>query len=493
MHIAHKPNRWRFPVDKRQTSDDAPSAAGIASATVATVSDQETAATQSLLLAATNTATDSTTIDPTVPLAGSAAIMTLTTSDELSATSTASASPTAASASSSATSAKLSSDLSKLSDGAVVGICFGVFAVLALLLLIVRWVLKKWVRADDHAKGDERKTEPWSKLGEDDDRWDGMGHAPPQSTIFPNGPGGGGNATGGAQLEKSPIGTVKSKASDYADFSMFKKSNSLRSNAHSTEEKSPSHEGAFDATTMPNFAKYTPDLAQQFAEDAAATSDRSYKGRADGAPVVSWDGQTVGDDSFLSMRSVRMSEAPLSSSPGFGAVRQMSDVTVSSPLHRWEQAEVITPIETDIGEASHGQNPFADTVQEDPRRSMSNPFFGAQEAMNPFADSSSATRTHSNHPARRSSVKTNVRIDSVMSDHSTVMGRGEVQQQRTMQNLLAALDTDVPRAIPGAATGDDRLSVGVTPSMISELYTAEEGDDGESVSHFPMPPTPKAA
>ncbi|TFY68536.1 hypothetical protein EVG20_g3522 [Dentipellis fragilis] len=351
---------------------------------------------------------------------------------------------------------------SSISTGAVVGISVGVFAFLACLILFVRWTLKRMApkrgvarsrnapspsspsRSAPGSKGS--KPEPWTKLGDDDDRWEGMEKP----------------ASAHAQPEEKDI---TEKTSENDGLRLFNKTPSLRS---VSDEKALTSEGGhnFDMSTMPNFAKYHPELAEEYAK----APERPFATRADGSPVVSWDGETA-HDSFLSLSSARVS-ATDAMSPTAVMARQTPQAT-ASVLHHWESAEVLTMDDTKA-EDSPEPNPFADEVEN--RKSVANPFFNAQSVMpvsrsnnNPFSDNHSV-RT------RRSSIKTARRSD--VSEASTIRGNG------AMQSLIAALDTpDIPDN-----KKRDTIRSSIQASIESGYLTAE----GESVSNFPMPPTPKA-
>ncbi|KAA1467575.1 hypothetical protein DENSPDRAFT_253819 [Dentipellis sp. KUC8613] len=425
----------------------APSAAGIGGQSAAILS---AAPTGSLLLSEGDAAAPTSVFQPLVSNG-----VTVTTTP---------VSPTTSSASPTSTpDADSSHDSgSSISTGAAVGISVGVAAFLACLILFVRWTLKRTTpkrgvarsrnapspsspsRSAPGSKGS--KPEPWTKLGDDDDRWEGM-EKPASARALPE--------------EKD----ITEKTSENEDLRMFNKTPSLRS---VSEEKALTSEGGhnFDMSTMPNFAKYHPELAEEFAK----APERPFATRADGSPVVSWDGETA-HDSFLSLSSVRAS-ATDTMSPTAVMARQTPQAT-ASVLHHWESAEVLTMDDNKV-EDSPEQNPFADEVEN--RKSAANPFFNAQSAMpvsrgnnNPFSDNHSV-RT------RRSSIKTARRSD--VSEVSTIRGNGAIQ------SLIAALDApDVPDN-----KKRDTIRSSIQASIESGYLTAE----GESVSNFPMPPTPKA-
>lgn len=435
MHIARNHHV------KRQSSDDplsVASAAGIGSATTAAATP--VIATGSLLLASQS-----------VEAVSASFNLIATASGAITVSSTPSAAISPSPSSSAVAAGAASSGSSSISMGTVIGICVGAFAGLAVLVLFVVWILKRTAPTSSrraqggpsassphNARGEDdrrrSRLEPWSKLGDDDDRWDGMHHA----------------------AEKAGDHSVESDK-----FSMFHKTPSMRS---ASDEKGHND---FDMSTMPNFATYHPDLAEEFAK----APERPFMGRIDGAPVISWDGETVGDDSFLSMRSVRMSDtAVVATSPTTVMARQTPQAT-SSALHRWESAEVLTMDITDTPapQDDESKNPFADEVEH--RKSAANPFFNAQPGVthNPFSDTYTVKGRN-----RRSSVKS--RSISTTSDG----------HEQAMQSLIAALD--IPETLSPTPERDMASRVSMQPSINSELLTA----DNETMSAFPMPPSPKA-
>ncbi|THH16110.1 hypothetical protein EW146_g4484 [Bondarzewia mesenterica] len=454
MHIAPKH------LVKRQAADTlpaAPSADGIGAEITASAG----AAATSAPLLVTNGAGAVIATDSVPLIFGSGGAITVTSSTPV--TSTTSSAPSTSAAASVSTSGSTS-----ISTGTVVGICVGVFAGLAILILIVLWYLKRsapkprqrGVRGPTspstarNATGeDERRRsrmEPWSRLGDDEDRWEGMG---------------------GQNTEKN---VDKSAESD--KFSMFHKTPSMRTVSDEKGTPSEGHDN-FDMSTMPNFAKYHPELAEEFAK----APERPFMGRVDGAPAISWDGETVGDDSFLSLRSVRMSDSGVL--PTTVMARQTPPATTST-LHRWESAEVLTmdiadapEVHDEIQKSDRDENPFADEVQR--RKSVANPFFNAQATTthNPFADANSVRSPRS----RRSSVKT--RSVSSNSDADTIR---PAPNNHAIQSLIAAL------SIPDNSSAGDRNAssrASMQPSINSELYTPAS----ETMNSFPMPPpTPKA-
>ncbi|KAF7791678.1 hypothetical protein EIP86_002701 [Pleurotus ostreatoroseus] len=273
------------------------SASGLGGASVASGSPTETA---SLILATGGTASDSFTFSPSLvsPVV----------------TSTSASSP--ASASQTATSAGVKSDSIAIST--VVGACVGTFAGLALLISLFVWCTRHAstkarnmprspVAAHRNARGEAEQERTrsglWNKLDDD---------AMPPATR---------------QMSQREI--------DEKNFPMFKK------RSPSTRTTKTAKVLADHGIDMPplELSKYHPHLAEEL---ALQSPDRPFAAAAQ-APHrqesgVSWDGETVGDDSFLSLRSVRIESGAISPTL---AMAKMTPPAMS-PLHRWESAEVLS-------------------------------------------------------------------------------------------------------------------------------------------------------
>lgn len=158
--------------------------------------------------------------------------------------------------------------------------------------------------------------------------------------------------------------------------------------------------------TLQTFDKYHPNLAAEMASQAVDVGDqiitrpapvRTFLGRLDMGPAVSWDGETLKTDSFRSGQSGLPVAAPMLSK------EKMTPVAIVSDAHHWERAEVLHTDHSSVA-ASSSQDPFTDTSSASLKRAASNPFFNAQEkaskrtpATNPFGDppSSMASVAHS--------------------------------------------------------------------------------------------------
>lgn len=344
----------------------------------------------------------------------------------------------------------------------VIGACVGAFLASVMLILLGVWCYKYSGRRPKRARGmsttlDSRnvegnnqrrrsRLEPWNKLEEKEpvDVWEGMIPASSTKEVIAYPP--------SVRTTTAASGTLDKLGS------MFKKTPSMRS----TDERSFTSHGHDDfgdrLAGSAQFAKYHPNLAEELAK--TVTPMRAVLTRQDSA-AISWGGDTVtGDDAYFGrINSSHLSTTSEAVSPTYVTVKS-TPIATTSPLHRWESAEVM---HYDESQKSQPQNPFADIDSErssSDRKSIHNPFFNAQDSSvpkrrqsNPFADA---------RPAR--------------SLTHTVDG-----SEDRMQSLLSALNIS-PEAV------QERIRVAsMHPSVIS---TGSAYDDDTSVADFPLPPTP---
>lgn len=256
---------------------------------------------------------------------------------------------------------------------------------------------------------------------------------------------------------------------------------------NSGEKSSDDHGNRESIGTMQHFAKYHPGLAEEMASKSADLGYvvvtkpppvQRFMGRtqADGVPTISWDGDTVGGDSFLSMRSCLSGTM----SPTMTMAKFTPPATVSGS-HRWESAEVghIDVYGSEMSEAGDSRNPFADaaSVKSGISRRVTNPFFNAQEksqkrtllanttpGSNPFADS--------NTPTQRPFLEVEARSNSDASSSNS----------RAMQCLIAALDMPAEAGLRVSSMRSSHYSHNSTIMSCDEV-------DAVSVTAFPYPPT----
>jgi len=373
-------------------------------------------------------------------------------------------------------SAALSSD-SSIPVGTVVGACVGAFVGLALLLYLCYLYSKRHLGGGAAREGNRGRDENWKKLDENQDKWAGMPTSPNSSR----------------EMEE------KNRA-------LFKKSPSM----HTTRTKLSDDDHGYGIPPF-EFSKYHPNLAEELSLEkparpfAGAAAQRSDSG-------VSWDGSTVHDDSFLSMRSVRVDSGTMSPTL---VMAKMTSAALSNPVHKWESAEVLTMEEEDVTGPKEVHNPFVDVNEQ--RRSVANPFFNAQELQrsgtrrnrsrsnsrsgrarsvsdtisrtasiatyrqserisNPFTDIQEVPVYHVSPPGLRDHTHN----DSVASGSSASMFG-----QHAMKSLIAALDLtqeEVEERLRVVSMQDSNMS------RFSTISGAETEADIATVRQFPMPP-----
>lgn len=367
------------------------------------------------------------------------------------------------------------SSSSSISTGTLIGAIVGAIAVFIVLVSLAVCFYKRSGKKVKRTRGaalpsplsDSRnargnaerrlsRKEPWAKMEgvgrqdekEDVDVWEGMvpspatdkGLTPPPRAIT--------RETGSAAGTLDKLNT------------MFKKSPSIRSNDGTSSEGHSQLEFGETLAGSAQFAKYHPHLAEELAK--TVTPVRAQMGREEAAPI-SWDGETVGDDSFLSLRgaSARIESSHLSSASS--AMSPLVVKVASTPLathsepHRWESAEVLHYESED-----EAQNPFADDTES--RKSLNNPFFNAGQA--------------ASMPRRRGSNPFSDASESRPLTHAT-----QDSSDRAMQSLIAALNVS-PEDV------QDRLRIASMQSVgASVMSSGSAMDDVTSVTEFPLPPT----
>lgn len=387
----------------------------------------------SLLLGSTETSAPAAT-DPFVP--GQATITVISSS-----------APTQTDASSSS-----SSDSSvPISTGAIVGITIGVFLVIIGAMLAIYTYFKR--RTLSRARHTVARAPPPAVRGAEGARDPGRERQWNQKS---------GGDRGEGKVKSSP-GSSGRKRPDSTNLALFEKDLSVRSASDEKVTASENHD--FDPSSMPNFAKYHPYLA-----DDLATLPPSHP---EGSTVVSWDGSVTSGDPLLSLHA----SASDTMSPTAVIARQTPQAT-DSAQHRWESAEVLIMDEATAERPSVysdvSQDPFNDSSaprpsigdnDSDPRVGR-NPFFNASQH-NPFSDRSTRSRKSSVSTAKRS------RTNSV-SSAGTVRAHAS---EGALLSLIAALNN------PPAASEEQTTRTSVQ-TVATSIYAPTESD-------FPMP-APKA-
>ncbi|KAK7454634.1 hypothetical protein VKT23_011387 [Stygiomarasmius scandens] len=349
--------------------------------------------------------------------------------------------------------------------GTVIGACVGAFVGAVVIISIGIWLYRRSDakhRKRSPSRSARRKSDTWNRLGDDEDKWEGM------------------NKTREVSSGTTIAAGVDTAAEPMEKLTMFKKSSPSIRTAYTTQTHTDEAPTNFNFDHP--FAQYHPNLARELASthETEQPTVKPFTNRAEAVP--SWDGgdASVGG-SFLSLRSNRLSGTM---SPTFDMAIPTPPLTSSDP-HRWESAEVINfegqsaEIVDPSNEASNSNNPFLHDT-EIRRKSANNPFFGAQsdqrrpsvskskgrditpgsvttpplESKNPFSDDhDTETRTHT-------------AVNSVSSSASN---------DRAIQSLLAALEV-APEA--------SRV-ISMQPSVLSanSMYTEED-----VTAAFPIPP-----
>ncbi|GJE88590.1 hypothetical protein PsYK624_046730 [Phanerochaete sordida] len=393
---------------------------------------------------------------------------------------------------------KGSSSSSSVALSTVIAACVGAFAGMALLVCIFIWwsrhpttksrnLPRSPMAENRNARGREEQERTrsglWDRL--DENKWEG----------------------GSAAVQP-----MSQQEADEKNFSMFKKrSNSTRT----TRTAKVMEEHGFDLPPI-EISKYHPGLAKELALEQP---ERPYAARQESG--VSWDGETLGDDSFLSLRSVRIESGAMSPTMGMA---KMTPPAMPSQLHRWESAEVLTIGDSPTAGPSEISNPFSDAY-EDKRKSHSNPFFNAG-GVNRVGSrrSRSNSRGHARRPSRsQSTVRPRVVSevgstidpfadladpppaialpdvvlpDGTAHEHSLSVTSEDaeeafVESDRAMQSLIAALDL-------GQQSDDARLRVQSTHSAASvqpspaSRYSFQSDDVGVARDYPPSPVSPQA-
>jgi hypothetical protein len=229
-------------------------------------------------------------------------------------------------------------------------------------------------------------------------------------------------------------------------------------------EKSSETHNRESVGTMQHFVKYHPGLAAEMASQGAIAGVNSkvakpppvlrLMGRStDLAPPVSWDGETVGGESVMSLHSSWSNSA----SPMMMATAKSTPPTTSSFLHRWESAEVVH-VDSEVSEDGELPNPFADS------RASSSSIRSSSKGRNPFFSGR-------DHPVRRTLLP---------DTHKNPFADPDAPSRDSSDpilSLIAALEQPM----------SDRVV-----SFQSSLYSRMTGDDGDStisVTAFPYPPT----
>ncbi len=372
-------------------------------------------------------------------------------------------------------SASTASSGSQLALGTVIAVSIGAFGGLGLLLYASWWwfsrsTSKARIRARNGSTADLRNARgevdkrrirgrSWNRLGDEEDTWKGGMPSPERKQ---------------SQAEI-----------DEKNFPMFKKTPSMRTVR--TAKELEAH--GFDLPPF-DFTNYHPKLAEELSlQEPQKPFSRQESG-------ISWDGETVGDDSFISLRSGGVDSGTMS--PTIELAKMTSPATHNA-IHTWHSAEVVTVDEVD-----------------EPPYSTANPFFNAQEISRA---TSKRNRSRSNSRSGRSratsvssrtshapSHVTNPFADSeevaiptfrahVQSDSigSTSSGGNGFASEHAMKSLIAALDLtqeEVEERLRVASMQPSTISRYSGISHITGMTEEEDLSTLSTLRTFPIPPTP---
>lgn len=334
----------------------------------------------------------------------------------------------------SATASSSASSGNQIPLGTVIGACIAALIALILAVLLAYYCSKRQKQSATHSKSrnaannvSRRRShlEPWTQMSSGADRWEGKERQMTQRPL------------------SGPIGA------------MFQ-----RTLSNTSGEKSSEAHNRESVGTMRHFAKYHPGLAAEMASQGTvkAVDGKVTKpppvlhlvGRgSDIVPPISWDGETVGGESFMSLHSSLAS----STSP---ALAKSTPPATASSTHRWESAEVVH-VNQGVSEAREPYNPFADRAASIRSSIKSqNPFFSGRD-----------------HPVRRTLPPDTPKVPNPFADPDPPR-----DSEDAIQSLIAALEEPI---------GSNRI-VSVQSSVYSRM-TADDGDSTLSVTAFPYPPT----
>lgn len=371
---------------------------------------------------------------------------------------------------SSSTPSVASNASSPISMSTVIGSCVGALIGTVAVVLLGVWFYRRYSKSlqkrasprgpiahKRNAHAEEARTrsrsEPWRKLEDGDDKWEGMYQTKEVEGVAP--------------MEK---------------LTMFKKSPSVRT-AYTHKSEDPV---AFEPNA---FAQYHPALAEELASDKVTGMPvpRPFLGRLDPGNPISWDGETLGNNSLhsvLSLRSNRMEGDAMSPTLNMAIP---TPPAISSQPHHWQSAEVIH-----LGGQSADVVGSGDLFGEDShrRKSFNSPFFKAQDAStasHSLSGSTAQTVSKSNKGKERS-----VDADPFSDEKGLSFSRPFVQHgandslasvssgDRALQNLIAALE------IPEEEV-QERLRI--ASSFISNTSAYTSGEEEDVTNAFPLPPS----
>lgn len=342
---------------------------------------------------------------------------------------------------------------SHISMSTVIGTCVGAFFGAVVLILLSLWFYRRYSRSlkamkgsrslgpasnlgdNRNVRGEADRSQPWDKLEEGADKWEGMDQTKEVDILGP--------------MEK---------------LTMFKKSPSTRTaDTHISGEP----------TSYDDHSTYHANPTRVLEQTG---TPRSFLGRVDTGATISWDSETGGDDSFLSIRSTRMTGGAMS--PTLNMAIPTPPAT-HSPLHRWESAEIIHYSEPQTAEIANHDNDRHD--RDSGQQNPANPFFGAEER--PESPSWTALEKGKGRAIDVDPFSDgNIPPFLPFAHHTATNSTSSISSNdRALQSLIAALDISEEEV-------QDRLRVAsMQPSVMSSASAYTDG--GEDVTQeFPRPP-----
>ncbi|KAF8199557.1 hypothetical protein BJ912DRAFT_654898 [Pholiota molesta] len=354
----------------------------------------------------------------------------------------------------------------------VIGSCVGAFIGASALIIFGIWIYRRYSRSlkkralsrgplslarnvtADQARRRSR-LEPWNKLEDGDDKWEGMYQTKERETDQV------------APMEK---------------LTMFKKTPSVRTAyTHKSTDVS-----AFDFPQ--SYADFDPKLAETLSMGSAKMPEpRPFMGRVDADPPQSWNSN--GSQSYLSVHT-QMSSGAMSPSLHMAIPTPPPTATQA---HIWESAEVVHYSEAQTANIEHDDhsqsanqrrsihNPFFNARDEDPRpRSRSNSVTKAPVTKSPTAKGKERMR-YSNDPF--DDINEQMPKPPKFVQHlATASSSSTESKEKALQSLIAALDIS-----EGEARSRLRIA-SMQPSFISNISSIG-GDIEDVTKDFPLPPS----
>lgn len=344
----------------------------------------------------------------------------------------------------------VSSATSAIPLSIVIGVCIGALVGAGLLICLAVWFYRRSSRRrpsrarQNHPLAQSRGVDPnapWTKF--DEDKWEG------QDQVV-------------VEVEKGPVGILPSEALRVT---------SLASNFGDQPRE------------VPPFDQYHTRLSEETIEPPRTVEANQSR--------RSVDGSTAG--TLLSLGTVHIESGKMS--PTFN-VAKMTPPATASKLHRWESAEVVDPnaqgqeVEVHPDPFSTQSTPtiYSSAEMSGDRRSIHNPFFNAHPGLHtqPSISKKSSVMSVSSDPFNKGDVVITIPKPKFISHvtHGSSSSGGSIGNERSMQNLIAALK--LPQEVieerlrvvsmnPSEASRYSRYSTGAESYVLPTPGTGEHG------------------